>query len=365
MPTIPPSEDIAPPGPPSPPPGRVLVVDDNEATARLLAHHLSHHGIRAICASDGATALAAARREVPDLVLLDANLPDMDGVDVCRAIKSDEQLTGTLVVFLSAERTAPRDKVHALDKGADAYLTHPIDEAELLAKVRSLLRLRQAELTARDSCDLYRDLLDAAPIGIAHLALNGLVVTANRALSVMLAAEPEHLAGRLFDVFLHPDERTALRAAFLEVTRGVREPQIREVRLITALGATAWATLATRLHRHPDGAPSHLIVALEDITARRRAETALRERDSLLHELYEVSHDLIATVTVTGRILDGNTALHRALGAEPGTLCDSLLEAHVAPAFREAWHQALERVAGGAGDAGGARSRTARPSARR
>ena len=350
MATIPPSDPTSSADPADMPPGRVLVVDDNTTTARLVALHLGHHGIDTHCVADGAAALATVRTLRPDLVLLDANLPDMDGMDVCREIKSDPQLAGTLVAFLSAERTGARHRVEGLNVGADAYLTHPIDEAELIAKVRSLLRLRHAELSARDSRDLYRDLLDAAPIGIAHVALDGIVVTANRSLASILAAEPEQLAGRLFDVFLHPDERPALRAAFTEVTGGRREPVAREIRLLTAVGTTAWAILATRLHRHQDGSPSHLIVALEDITARKTAEAAVRDRDHLLHELYEVSHDLIATVAPDGRILEANTALHRALGRARGTLRDTPLEAYLAPAFRAAWHATLDRGAGGAGD---------------
>lgn len=349
MSTIPPQDEPAS-GPATMPAGHVLIVDDNSATAALIAHQLGHHAITTECAADGATALALARRNPPDLILLDANLPDMDGTEVCRAIKADEALTGTLVAFLSAERTKPRDRVQGLNLGADAYLTHPIDEAELVAKVRSLLRLRQAELTARDSRDLYRDLLDAAPIGIAHVELNGLVVTANRALTSILGAEPHQVAGRLFDVFLHPDERGQMRAAFTEVAGGRREPLTREVRLLVSDGSTAWAIVAARLHRHPDGSPSHLIVAVEDVTARRRAEAALRDHEHLLHELYEVSHDLIATVAADGRILDANTAFHRVLGIEPGQMRDLALEAHLAPAFRGTWHAALERVAGGAGD---------------
>jgi len=346
----PPSDQTGTTNPAETPPGRVLVVDDNTATARLVALQLCHHGIDTHCVADGAAALAAVRTLLPDLVLLDANLPDMDGMDVCRAIKSDPQLAGTLVAFLSAERTGARHRVEGLNVGADAYLTHPIAEAELIAKVRSLLRLRHAEMCARDSRDLYRDLLDAAPIGISHVALDGIVVTANRSLASILATEPGQLAGRLFDVFLHPDERPALRAAFTEVTGGQRETIAREIRLLTAAGTTAWAILAARLHRHQDGSPSHLIVALEDITARKTAEAAVRDRDQLLHELYEVSHDLIATVAPDGRILEANTAFHRTLGRARGTLRDTPLEAYLAPTFRAAWHATLGRVAGGAGD---------------
>lgn len=332
------------------PRSRVLIVDDNTATAALVARHLGHHDIDTHCVSDGASALAVVRACLPDLVLLDANLPDMDGIEVCRTIKADTALAGTLVAFLSAERTGPRHRVEGLNVGADAYLTHPIDEAELVAKVRSLLRLRHAELSARDSRDLYRDLLDAAPIGIAHLALDGVVVTANRALAGILAAEPEQLAGRHFDAFLHPDERTAMRVAFTAISTGRRAPVTREIRLLTAGGATAWAVLSSRLHFQPDGAPSHLIIALEDITARKVAEAAVRECDHLLHELYEVSHDLIATVAPDGCIIEANSAFHRALALERGALRDKPVEVFLAPAHRAAWHASLRRVAGGAGD---------------
>ena len=335
---------------PPTPIGRVLVVDDNATTARLIALQLGHHGISSCCAADGRSALEIARCERPDLVLLDANLPDMDGSEVCRAIKTDPCLGGVLVAFLSAERTAVRDRIQGLDTGADAYLTHPIDEAELLATVRSLLRLRQAELGARESRDLYRELFDSAPVGIAQLGLDGVVVAANRALASLLGAGCEQLAGRLFDVFLHPDERPMLRAAFTEVASGRRDPGRREVRLLTAHGTSVWVALTARLHRQTDGAPARVTVALEDITARKQAEAALRERDDLLHELYEVSHDLIATISPDGCILEANTAFHRALGLEPGRLRQAPLEAHLSPVNRAAWHEALDRVAGGAGD---------------
>ena len=115
---------------------RVLVVDDEAAILRAVQTNLSGHGFRVDTAASGVEALEAATRVRPDLVLLDLGLPDMDGMEVIRAIR---QRATTPIVILSA-RGAEHDKVAALDLGADDYLTKPFGVNELLARVRVALR---------------------------------------------------------------------------------------------------------------------------------------------------------------------------------------------------------------------------------
>ena len=115
---------------------RVLVVDDEPAILRVVQTNLSGHGFRVDTAASGQEALATAARVRPDVVLLDLGLPDMDGIDVIRSIR---QRAPTPIVVLSA-RGAERDKVAALDLGADDYLTKPFGVNELLARVRVALR---------------------------------------------------------------------------------------------------------------------------------------------------------------------------------------------------------------------------------
>jgi two-component system KDP operon response regulator KdpE len=115
---------------------RVLVVDDEPGILRAVQTNLGRHDFRVETAGTGRDALEAYARVRPDLVLLDLGLPDMDGLDVLRAIR---ERANTPVVVLSA-RGAERDKVTALDSGADDYLTKPFGVDELLARVRVALR---------------------------------------------------------------------------------------------------------------------------------------------------------------------------------------------------------------------------------
>ena len=115
---------------------RVLVVDDEAALARALAINLRAHGYDVTVAGDGGTALARAGREPPDLVILDLGLPDLDGVDVVRGLRS---WLAAPIVILSA-RDGQGQKVAALDAGADDYVTKPFGAEELLARIRAALR---------------------------------------------------------------------------------------------------------------------------------------------------------------------------------------------------------------------------------
>ncbi len=118
----------------------LLVVDDDEPIAASLRRALEYEGYRVSVARDGVAALATARRDSPDLVVLDLMLPGMDGVAVCRRLRADG--CATLVLMLTARDTTA-DRVAGLDAGADDYLAKPFAYEELLARVRALLRRRE------------------------------------------------------------------------------------------------------------------------------------------------------------------------------------------------------------------------------
>jgi two-component system alkaline phosphatase synthesis response regulator PhoP len=118
---------------------RVLVVDDDKEIVRLMRAYLEQAGYQALAAYDGESALHVLRREHPDLVVLDLMLPDRDGWDITRLVRSDAALARTPIIMLTA-RVEDADKIVGLELGADDYVTKPFNPREVVARVRSVLR---------------------------------------------------------------------------------------------------------------------------------------------------------------------------------------------------------------------------------
>ncbi|MGA0606901.1 PleD family two-component system response regulator [Phenylobacterium sp. VNQ135] len=131
---------------------RILVVDDIEANVRLLEAKLTAEYYEVLTASDGPTALAMAAAERPDIILLDVMMPGMDGFQVCRRLKDDPETRHVPVVLVTA-LDGRADRVAGLEAGADDFLTKPIDDMMLFARVRSLTRLKAVidELREREA----------------------------------------------------------------------------------------------------------------------------------------------------------------------------------------------------------------------
>jgi DNA-binding response OmpR family regulator len=118
--------------------GRVLVVEDDEAIADVLRRSLRAEGHEVRTAGDGVEGLRAAEEFAPDLVILDLGLPRLDGIEVARRLRAESDVP---ILILTA-RTETGDRVEGLDSGADDYLPKPFERAELLARIRALLRRR-------------------------------------------------------------------------------------------------------------------------------------------------------------------------------------------------------------------------------
>jgi DNA-binding response OmpR family regulator len=159
----------------------ILVIDDEPDMVRLLDYQLTKAGYLVISEKDGEAGLAAARKHSPDLVLLDVMMPGLDGLDVCRRLKSDPSTAGALVIMVTA-KGEEGDRVLGLELGADDYVTKPFAMKELLARVKALLRRAESPATASE-------ILKAGPL---------LLDTGRR--TVRVAGKPAELTTTEFDL---------------------------------------------------------------------------------------------------------------------------------------------------------------------
>ncbi|HEU5393277.1 MAG TPA: response regulator, partial [Candidatus Methylomirabilis sp.] len=130
-------------------PPRILIVDDNPQNLDIFRTRLGVHGYEILTASDGEEGLAAAREKLPDLILLDVMMPKMDGIEVCRRLKQDPTLPFMPIIMATAKADS-KDIVAGLEAGGDEYLTKPVDQAAMVARVKSMLRIKALHDTVQE-----------------------------------------------------------------------------------------------------------------------------------------------------------------------------------------------------------------------
>jgi PAS domain S-box-containing protein len=185
-------------------PPKILVVDDNPATLYATSRVLRAAGFNTIEAECGLKAVDAASRGV-DVVVLDINLPDIDGFEVCRRIRLHDGLARTPVIHLSATFVKDIDKVTGLEAGADGYLTHPVEPPVLIATVNAFLRTRRAEEAMRRSEARYRAVFDNALNGILLIDKDSTYLEVNPAMCRILGRTRDQIIGKKSDEFI-PDQ---------------------------------------------------------------------------------------------------------------------------------------------------------------
>jgi PAS domain S-box-containing protein len=172
----------------------ILYVDDNAASRYAFAGLFRGEGFDVLEAATGTEALRLAG-DKPDMVILDVNLPDINGFEVCRRIKAHPATTSIPVLHLSASFVSSEDKVSGLEGGADGYLIKPVEPRELVAQVNALLRIHRAEEQLREAATQWQVTFDAISDGVCLLDRSGKVLRCNLALAGFLQKSLSEIVG--------------------------------------------------------------------------------------------------------------------------------------------------------------------------
>ena len=249
---------------------RLLVVDDHDPSRYATARVLRAAGFEVIEAASGSEGLARAATGV-DLVVLDVNLPDIDGFQVCRELRARRATADLPICYLSATFTDSDDVVRGMQTGADSYLVHPADPAVLVATVRALLFVRTAHAEKRAADTRFRTLFDLAPNGFAVLDPALRFVDLNPALCELLGRDRERLLAQ-------PLSSCGVwqSADLQELEATLRDG--RSWKGVLAVPQGGGGTVETEWVVTRDTNSESCIAVVSDVTARRRLEAAREHR---------------------------------------------------------------------------------------
>ncbi len=271
---------------------RILVVDDIPANLRLLEAKLQSEYYEVASAQGGAEALRTALAWSPDIILLDVMMPGMDGFETCRRLKADPELTHIPVVMVTA-LVSPAERVRGLEAGADDFLSKPVDDATLFARLRALLRVKQVQDAWRLRAAMARELGFAPPPEPPHSVVGARAVLLGdsgdeevlaagaltmEGIEVQSVADSDEALAVLseggFDlavICLPDDGAEALRLA----SRLRAQAATREVPVVIAARPEHRATLLRGLEL---GANDHILVPIDAQELRARARNQIRRR---------------------------------------------------------------------------------------
>jgi signal transduction histidine kinase/CheY-like chemotaxis protein len=245
---------------------RILIADDREENRYILSRVLSGAGFDCVQAKTGYGAIDISLT-IPDVIVLDVNLPDISGYEVCRRIKQDPRTASIPILQISACFVSPDDRVRALEAGADGYLLHPIDQMVMVATVRALLRLCRAEAQARKAAEQWKSTFDAMLEGVAIVGSDGRLIRWNEAFAEICRPKTR---------LDHDQDAAQLLESLIGTGDPIRQESPQPAAEYTIAKRTVQVLVIPVTSQNAER-----ILILADITDRKNAEYALRTAERL------------------------------------------------------------------------------------
>ncbi|MEI6387442.1 MAG: response regulator, partial [Spirochaetota bacterium] len=303
-------------------------VDDNPLNLFALRQTLAELEVAVIEAGDGNAALAATLDHDFAVVILDVQMPCIDGFEMAELMRGDERTRHTPIIFLTAAYGAEERMFEGYKAGAVDYIVKPCNPIVLLSKVRffleldalrrelteerrragELVKVRTAELRLSEEC--FRSAFEDAAIGMALVAPNGRFVSVNGALSLILGYPKDEMLARNFQAITHPDDLERDLDFVQRMLSGEISSYRMEKRYIRKSGQVVWALLNVSLVRDKRKLPLHFISQIQDITESKKAGEALGESEERYRRISHGLSDYLYSVRLDqGRAVETTHSL--------------------------------------------------------
>jgi len=261
----------------------ILIIDDDENYIKLLKVMLKSENYNLLSALRGEEGLKIVADTPPDLILLDMLMPEMDGFEVCRRLKQEQKTRIIPVVMI----TALKEKEYclkALEEGADDFLSKPVDKTELLARIKSLLRIRTYHNALQESEERHRNILDNIQESYFEMNLAGDLTFFNDSLIEITGYPRDELMGMNNREYTSEETAKEMYTVFNQVYRTGEPSEINDYEILTKGGETRTLELSTSLMKDQDDRPVGFRGIARDVTERLKAEKERKQLEAQLQQ---------------------------------------------------------------------------------
>jgi len=297
---------------------KILCVDDDEDLLHINASILQSAGYQVVEACSGHECLERVKAERPDLVLLDVMLPDASGLDLCKKIKEDPDLSGPYVILISGQEISSGSQIKGLEIGADGYIARPVSGHELLARIQAILRIKITEMALRKSMERYQTLVETMNDGLGIVDEDIVMTFVNDKLCEMTGYSRSEIIGRPVSSFLEEESREILKEGFKAVKDGIISAF--ELKLRKKDLQDIFTIISPKPIFDSSGNFRGAFAVLTDITNKKHFEEALKRNLVQINTILESVGDGIYGINRDGNTMFVNPALLRMTGYEEDDL---------------------------------------------
>jgi PAS domain S-box-containing protein len=300
----------------------ILIVDDARDSLELLNRILEERRYRVRLATSGRLALKSVAAKLPDLILLDVKMPEMDGYEVCRRLKSNAHSRNVPVLFISAHGETAK-KVEGFKAGGVDFITKPFEREEVLARVETQLRLHdltehleqqvdqrtqelrreilareQAQEQLRESEKRYSEIVEGTDNLITEVDVEGRFVFVNEAARKVFGLPPKACIGRSAFDFIHPDDRGKTYQSFLQWIEDKKSSVTFENRQVSRSDKVTDMHWTINLHFDDQGHITSIKSIARDVTEQKKAQAALAREAEINLATAELSRNLLSSASI-------------------------------------------------------------------